>query len=156
MTSANKLRNVVAATQAGTRAQVRVFREGQEEVFTVEIGRLETETSARSLGAARDDGESASDLGLGITAQTLTSDIARQLGYDESIEGVVVTQVEPGSAAADAGIRPRDVITSVAGVKVKNAAGFREALEENSAERGIRMQVLNDGVRRFVFIKSNR
>lgn len=156
MTSANQLRNVVAATQAGARAQVRVFREAKEEVFTVEIGRLETEASTRASSAAREDGESASAFGLGITAQTLTSNIARQLGYDESIEGVVVTQVEPGSAAADAGIRPRDVITSVAGVKVKNAAAFRKALEENSAERGIRMQVLNDGVRRFVFVKSNR
>lgn len=149
MSSSNQLRNTVAATPAGTTSKLRIYRDGKEQVLTVEIGQLEA--SARFAGR-----DGASDSDLGITVQTLTSETARQLGYDDDAKGVVVTEVERGSAAASAGIQPRDVIVSVSGNEVTDAAGFRKAIEASDLERGIRMQVLSDGVRRFVFIKSNR
>jgi serine protease Do len=49
---------------------------------------------------------------LGITVQQLTPEIARDLGLKQE-SGVVVTGVEPGSAAADAGIQTGDVIREV-------------------------------------------
>lgn len=149
MKSSNQLRNTVAATPAGTSSKLRIYRDGKEKVLAVEIGQLEA--SARFAGR-----EGASDGDLGITVQTLDAETARQLGYDEDVKGVVVTEVERGSAAASVGIRARDVIVSVGGHEVTDAAGFRKALEDNDLKRGIRMQVMSEGSRRFVFIRSNR
>jgi serine protease Do len=149
MKSSNQLRNTVAATPAGTSSKLRIYRDGKEKVLAVEIGQLEA--SARFAGR-----EGASDGDLGITVQTLYAETARQLGYDEDVKGVVVTEVAPGSAAAAAGIRPRDIIVSVGGQGVADAAGFRKAIEDNDLKRGIRMQVMSEGSRRFVFIRSNR
>jgi len=42
---------------------------------------------------------------LKIEVQPLTKDLANQLGYSDDVNGVVITSVEPGSAAEDAGLR---------------------------------------------------
>lgn len=148
MKSSSQLRNTVAATPAGTRAKMKIFRNGQEQVLEVKIGQLEA--SARI--ASRDG---ATDNDLGITVKTLMPEMSRQMGYDENTKGVVVTEIDPTSPAASVGIRPRDVITSINGTDIEDASGFRKTIQQADLKRGIRMQVMSEGYRRFVFIKSN-
>lgn len=69
--------------------------------------------------------------------------------------GVVVTNVEPGSLAARAMIRPEDVIISVGGQSVDTVAKFRDVMAEQDPNAGIRMQVLRGGFKRYVFIRGN-
>jgi Do/DeqQ family serine protease len=61
---------------------------------------------------------------LGIVVQKVTTDIASQLGLEEA-KGVVVAQVQPGSAAERAGIKKGDVITSLNGTEVNDPNTFR-------------------------------
>jgi serine protease Do len=147
MRSSSQLRNTVAGTAAGTNAKLRVFRNGEYEMLEVQIGQLEA-----SAQVASHDGAADSD--LGVTVKTLMPEMARQLGYEESTQGVVVTEVDPASPAASVQLRPRDVITSVNGIEVEDARGFRSALDQADLKRGIRMQVMTDGYRRYVFVKS--
>lgn len=146
---ANEFRNAVAATSPGREAKLEVFRDGKHKTITVEIGQLEQ--SKLKLG-----GSSESAVDLGMTVETLTSDKARELGFDSDEKGVVVTDVEEGSLAARVGIQPKDVIVSVGGEEIGNVTDFRDAMRDRDPKKGIRMQVKRDGVRRFVFIKSNR
>ena len=60
---------------------------------------------------------------------TLTPDLAENLGVDRSLKGVVVTQVEPGGPAADAGLRRGDVILEVNRQPVKDADAYKKALK---------------------------
>jgi Do/DeqQ family serine protease len=60
---------------------------------------------------------------LGVSGQTVTSDIARTLGMDRP-QGVLVAEVYPGSAAARAELRQGDVILAVDGQPVNDAAGL--------------------------------
>jgi len=143
---AAQLRNAVASTDPETKADLVIFRDGKRKTLTVTIGLLESQ-----LVSGRGDHQSALDLGM--TVQTLMPEIARQAGFDEDQKGVVVTQVEPGSLAARAGIRPGDLIVSVAGSKIADVSDFREAMKEQDVKRGIRMQVKREGMQRFVFIK---
>ena len=67
-------------------------------------------------------------LGFGFTAQNVTPEMAEQLGLEEPA-GVVITEVEPGTPASEAGLRREDVILEVAREPVANVAEMQEKLE---------------------------
>lgn len=111
----------------------------------VEVGRLESQTTLwRGREASTD---------LGMTVQTLTADVARQIGADEREQGVVVTAVEPGSVAARVGVQTGDVVLAVGSSRVKNVADFRQAIEGMDVNQGIRMQMMRGGRRLYVFFR---
>ncbi len=148
--SANQLRNLVAATPPGTKVTIGVFRKGQrltlQAVLTLRDDRL---------AAAGPRGQEF--LGnLGLRVQPLTPEIAQQLDLPENERGVVVMQVEPGSLAAMAGIQPGDLIQAVGDRPVNSVADLREALQELSQGRGIRLQIRRGDARLFVFLRSGQ
>jgi len=142
---APQLRNAVAATKPGTRVPMTVVRNGKSIRLDVEVGRLEGQASVWKGREASAD--------LGMTVQTLTADVARQIGADERDQGVVVTAVEPGSIAARVGMQPGDVILAVGNRQVKNVTDFREAIQNLDVNQGIRMQVMRDGGSRYLFFR---
>jgi len=73
---------------------------------------------------------------LGITVQDITPEIARSLGLEE-VSGVLVKQITPGSAAAEAGIRKGDVIQEVNRKPIKNVYSFGRAIEETKSQQTI-------------------
>jgi S1-C subfamily serine protease len=81
---------------------------------------------------------------LGVVAQKVTTDIASRLGLREA-RGVVVAQVQPGSAAARAGIRQGDVITSLNGVEINDPNSFRNQVASTPPGSEITLTVLRDG-----------
>ncbi|MFQ5490480.1 MAG: DegQ family serine endoprotease [Phycisphaerae bacterium] len=142
-----RLRSRVAQTKPGKDVAVKVFRDGQYKSLTVQIGELESEQLA-SAGKATAVGE------LGMTLRTLTPEIGQQLGYEDDVEGVVVTSVEPLSAADRAGIRARDVIVSVQDHEVKNVRDFGKVLKKYDLTEGVRLGVRTGSMRRFVFLRT--
>jgi serine protease Do len=146
--SADQLRNAVAATAPGTKAEVVFFRDGKQQKLSLTIGELEDETVA-----ATDSPRDALPTTWGLSVQNLTQDLARQLGVDRDEQGVVITDVESGSIAARAGLRPKDVIVTVGNTSVRSVREFREAVEKAETGGGIRLQVKREDVRLFVFLK---
>ena len=142
---AHQLRNAVAATKPGTRVPLTIVRNGKSMRIDVEVGQLE------SQAAVWKGHESSVDIGM--TVQTLTAEVARQIGANEHDQGVVVTAVEPGSIAARVGMQPGDVVLAVGNKLIKNVSDFREAIQDLDVSQGIRMQVMRDGGRRYVFFR---
>jgi serine protease Do/serine protease DegQ len=64
---------------------------------------------------------------LGVTVQDLNPQLARAFGID-TVQGALITQVSPDSAAASAGLRLGDVVTAVNGRQIRDAAGLRNAI----------------------------
>jgi serine protease Do/serine protease DegQ len=64
---------------------------------------------------------------LGVSIYSLTPDTAKSLDI-AGTQGVLVSQVTEGSAAANAGIRPGDVITSINGQNIKSNSELRNAI----------------------------
>jgi len=64
---------------------------------------------------------------LGLTVQELMSDIAQELGL-RNMQAIVVTDVDEGSPADEAGLRPGDLILEVNRQQVTNLHDFRVAL----------------------------
>jgi serine protease Do len=113
---------LVARTPVGKSAKLTVIRDKKKETFTVTIAELkDEEEQASSEGGGAED--------LGITVQSLTAELAENLGLERGLKGVVVTQVDPSGPAADAGMRRGDVIVEVNRTQVKDVAAYNKAVK---------------------------
>ncbi len=86
---------------------------------------------------------------LGVNIYTVTPDIAKAYGVDE-INGALVSQVVPGSAAEQAGIEAGDIVTEVNDEKIKSATELRNAIGLQRAGSKVRLQLVRDGRTRNV------
>jgi serine protease Do len=122
----NELPMIVARTPVGKQVQVKVLRDKESIDVAVTIAELKDDEVALA-------GKSGESEKLGLTVQTLTPEIAQNLGVGDA-KGVVVTAVESGSSAEDAGLRRGDVILEVNRETIDDVEGYRKALRE--AEKG--------------------
>ncbi|UCC13606.1 MAG: PDZ domain-containing protein, partial [Gammaproteobacteria bacterium] len=81
---------------------------------------------------------------LGVNIYTVTPDIAEAYGVEE-IQGALVSQVVPGSAADEAGIEAGDIITKVNDETIKSATELRNAIGLLRVEEKVRIEFVRDG-----------
>ena len=144
----NSLRNRVAATTPGTKADLTVVRDGAEKHLSVQLA--EANPSKRA-GGDDGDADSTDKAALGVSVEPLTPEMASRLGT-KSAEGLVVQNVDPDGRAADAGIRSGDVIESVNRQPVKSVEDLRSALKRN-ADRPVLLLINRQGSSVFVTVK---
>ena len=84
----------------------------------------------------------------------LNAELAAELGLDENMRGVVVTEVEEGSPAFDKGLQPGDVIKRFGQRRVENAADLAKSVAETleSGRAGVLLLVESEGRERFIQI----
>jgi serine protease Do len=121
----DELPKLVAAAPVGKKAQLKVIRKGEEQRLSVQLGELEAEPA---LASSEESEPQAGAYGLQV--QALTPEIAEQLQLEEA-EGVLVSGVEPGSPAEDAGLRRGDVVLEVNRERVADVAEFRASLAKS-------------------------
>jgi serine protease DegQ len=81
---------------------------------------------------------------LGITPQAITPEIANQLGLDRT-SGVLVSEVEPGGPAADAGIQPGDVLTRMGGRELEGVEDLLDELRQHKAGDPVQITLVRGG-----------
>jgi serine protease Do len=81
---------------------------------------------------------------LGVTIQNVTADIAASLKLSD-VSGALVSGVEPGSPAAQAGIRQGDVIVSVDGEKLADNNALRNRIAATKPGSKVAIEVVRDG-----------
>ena len=81
---------------------------------------------------------------LGVMIQDFTPDLADALGVKAG-DGAVVTQVEPDSAAEEAGLEPGDLIVAVDGRPVAGSADLRSQIGLKRIGSKVKLQVKRDG-----------
>jgi serine protease Do len=142
----NDLRNQVAATAPKTSTNIEVIRDGRKKAIPVTVGELSAKTPEIESHVEETQME------IGVTVEDLTPALAQRL-RSQRTQGVVVTRVEPGSIAEQAGIRARDIIIDVNGKIVSSSEEFRGALSEAALKKGVRLILESQGMERFVFLK---
>ena len=110
---------IVASTPVGKEVTVEVIRKGRTERIQVKIGELEGEKEAQEQVEEKPN--------LGLAVQELTPELARGYGLSET-SGLVVVDVEGNSPAADAGIRPGDLILEVDQVPMNDLDQFNKKI----------------------------
>jgi serine protease DegQ len=81
---------------------------------------------------------------LGITPQAITPEIADQLGLDRTT-GVLVYAVEAGGPAADAGIRPGDVLTRMGNRELDGVEDLLDELRQHKAGDRVQITLVRGG-----------
>jgi serine protease Do len=122
VTDSNVLRNSIAELAPGTQVTLTVLRNGKEQTLTAKLGALDAARGERSTGGTPQESGR-----FGLSVEPLTPETARERGVSAT-SGVLVAEVVPGSRAADAGLRPGDVIEQVDRKPVTSVEELRSAL----------------------------
>jgi Do/DeqQ family serine protease len=153
----NELTLAVTQHSPGETVSLDVFRNGQPQKIGVTLGQRPQGTAwaeGRQNNGGNDNGDDSENGGKnsarGISVQPLTPDIAQQVNVPPSTRGVVVTDVDAGSAAADSGIGQGDVITGIDRKPVTNVADFTRLM--NQAQGNVLLTVNHGGFTRFLVV----
>jgi Do/DeqQ family serine protease len=145
----SRLRNLVAQTAPGSTVKFKVWRDGAERELTATL----TEMDPKALAAGARGGASPSESALsGVRVENLTAETARRLNLPSSTRGVVITEVDPDSGAADAGLQRDDVIEEVNRQAVANTGEFNAALRK-AGKQNVLLRVRRAESARFVVVR---
>ena len=130
------LRRVVAQTEVGKEIEVKVLRDGKEQVLNVTLGRLE---EGEKLAAAADAKKSGTPVAatvevLGMTLSDLTDETRKTFKLDEKVTGAVISDVAKDSSAADKNLAAGDVISEAGGKPVATAQDVAAAVDQASKD----------------------
>jgi len=142
------LPKIVAETPVGKDVQVVVIRKGQEVTKTVKLGRLEDQKEA-ALTPKKDSPEEKPVVkkALGLDLANLTDDLRKKHGIKDNVKGVLITAVEPNSAAADKRLQPGMVIAEVQQQPVSTAAELQQRIDrlKKDGKKAVVLLVLTPG-----------
>ena len=122
------LPRAVASSPVGKAVDVEVQRAGEVIQLTVTIGRVpedvekaeQAEADAKADTDEQDEGEPDHEELLGLSIAPLTDTLRTQFHIGKGVEGVVITDVDANSPAAQKDVKPGDVIVEVTQEKVND------------------------------------
>lgn len=133
----------IAGTPVGRQVPLLVLRNGQQQQVT-----MTTRRRAKTEGGQKDHPE------WGFTVREVTQEMATSLNLSEP-GGVMVTGVKPGSFAAEAGLRPGDLVLRLNDIELEDLAHWSQAAQaavEEGTDR-LLLTVRRGPVRYFVVLK---
>jgi serine protease Do len=130
--SASRFQAIVASTAPGEEISFGILRDGQRLTIKVTLGELP--------GGLGETGTAPSSSTLrGMTVQELTPSIRNQLGLRPNTPGVVISDLDSDSPAAQMGLRPGDVIQSINRQRVETVEDFDSLAAEAPGETLLRV-----------------
>ena len=126
---------------------LKVLRNGQSLDVPVTLGEM---PESASHGIVGNDGEN--NAMKGVQVDELTPQVRRELDLSTRIQGVVVSEVSPDSAAAEAGLQRGDVIEEVNRKPIANVSQYRSAIRE-AADHAIVLLVNRNGNTTYMVIQ---
>jgi serine protease Do len=132
--SVKELLAIVGKAEVGKKVKVNVIRDKKELALEVQVGER-PQNLEKSLEEGTEEKEGKSF--RGIVAQDITDEARRRFRIEEQ-KGVVVADVEPGSAADEAGIMPGDIIVEVNREAVNNLSDFNKIIAKAKGDCLIR------------------
>jgi serine protease Do len=143
-----ELVSMVTATTPGTTVPVKVMRAKKPVTLNVTVEELDVEAEQAQLSrpsAPNIPDQGPQDTGFGMTIEGLTPNLARRLSVPQGEGGAVVSDVDAGGAAQQAGIQPGDVILQINGQTVSSVDQVGKALDAVPAGRTARIIVFRGG-----------
>lgn len=146
----SQLRNLVAQNAPGSTVKFKVWRDGKEMELQATLAEMDSKAIAGFSGRS-EAGPTGSTL-AGIRVENLTPELARRLNLSSSARGVVITDVDPDSEAAEAGLQRGDLIEEVNRQPVTNISEFNAAAQKVGKNSAL-LRVRRQESARFVVVK---
>jgi len=148
------LRNHVAETGIGKKVKIGIVRDKKQQDLEVVIAEQPKEMAQKGTGeSSASAGDNVSRALAGMEAQELTPSLARQLGLSKSDKGVVITQIDPDSAAGSAGLREGDLVVEMNRQPVKSLKDYDRIASKIGKEDSILLLVNRQGRNSYFAIK---
>lgn len=141
------LPHVVGLIAPGTLCTVNIIRDGSEQTLEVEVGGLSADQVARVDAGVSEDGALVL---LGMRVAPADSAVLAEMGL---AGGVVITVVEPGSAAAASGVREGDILTRFGSTAVTRIRDLEEASEGLTPGASVPLRLIRGGSPLFIGIR---
>src|SRR6476659_76208 len=148
---ARELARTIGSLAPGATVKLNVLHKGQDKVINLTLGQL---PNAQEAKANIDDGDKPSvNKGTDVPKLGMTVAPANSVA-GAGKDGVVVTEVDPKSAAAERGFKEGDVILEVAGKSVTTPGDVRDAINaaRSDNKNSVLMRVKSGGSSRFVAV----
>jgi serine protease Do len=148
---ARELARTIGGLAPGAAVKLNVLHKGKDTVVNLTLGQLPNSVEAKADTDKSDKGSAKRGTDVPKLGLTLApADSVAGAGKD----GVVVTEVDPKSAAAERGFKEGDVILEVAGKSVTTAGDVREAIDaaRTDNKNSVLMRVKSGGSSRFVAV----
>ena len=138
------LARVIGNERPGTKVDVTIWRNNQAKSIDVTLGNLSALDEAASVDGGQNQRVPTNPSSLSGYGLTLTP--------SEDGQGVVVTDIDPDSTAAEKGMQPGDVIVSVNGKSVQSRGDVSQALSDaaKSGRKAALFQLRQGDQNRFV------
>ena len=153
------LPRIVADTPIGKTVNIDVLRKGRKQTMKITVQKLADDAKAdKPVKAPPAPVKNQPKLAqLGLSLGMLDAGARAKFKIAAGVQGVVVTTVEAGSAAAEKGLRPGDVIVEVAGqvVKAPDEVAKRVDADAKAGKNSILMLVNRGGDMTYVGVKLN-
>jgi serine protease Do len=148
---ARELARTIGGLAPGNAVKLNVLHKGEDKLVNITLGQLPNTLEAK---ADKDDSDRGSATrGTDVPKLGLTVAPANSVA-GAGKDGVVVTEVDPKSAAAERGFKEGDVILEVAGKSVASAGDVRDAINaaRTDNKNSVLMRVKSGGSSRFVAV----
>ncbi|MBI5130261.1 MAG: Do family serine endopeptidase [Rhodopseudomonas palustris] len=148
---ARELARTIGGFAPGNTVKLTVVHKGADKELSLTLGQLPNQIEAK----ANDDSDSGRSSSRGTEVPRLGLTVAPASSVaGAGKDGVVVTDVDPKSAAADRGFKEGDVILEVAGKNVASPGDVREAINTAKADNknSVLIRVRSGGSSRFVAV----
>jgi serine protease Do len=126
----NQLRMSISMMGTNQAMRMQIFRNGRTQDVTAETAEMPGKKVER---ASTEGGDSTGAL-EGVSVENLNPEMAQQAGVAPNTSGVVVTGVDPASAAAGSGLKEGDVIQEVNHSKITNSDEFASAIQKSKGD----------------------
>jgi serine protease Do len=141
----NDLRNTISLIPPKTQVTLQITRDGKKKDIEVTVGELPANLSKLTKDA---EGKSALKP-FGLSFQNITPEITEQFGYKRD-QGIVVGEVEPGSAAAMSGLKPGLLIEEVDKQRVHNLKELDKILQKSNNPKRILLRVRSGNFSEYI------
>jgi len=148
VSDAGQLQVLIGQNRPGTRVNLQIIRDGKQMGLPVTVEEMNARTAAAASGSGEEHGKAR--WGLGLT--NITPELREQLQMPGDMHGALVTNIEPGSPADNAGLSRGTVIEEVNRHPVQNVADARRELGSIPKGQDVMLLIWNNGGSTFAVL----
>jgi serine protease Do len=152
ISDSRRLQLNVAETKPGTVVHMQVLRDGEKKTFDVTVKQLPGTDKLVDADSSNDTDNGTLN---GVEVADLDPQARQQFNVPKEVKGAIVTQVEPGSAAAEAGLKSGDVIQEINHKPVKSADEAVKLTEKSDNKRTL-VRVWQNGGSHYVVVDETK